>query len=38
MYIGYRYEQKLHEVGACKYSVQVKYVSDVLYTSSLSMQ
>ena len=38
IYIRCRYKQRLHEVGACKYSVQVGCVSDVLYTSSLSMQ
>ena len=30
--------RKLHEVGTCKHSVKVRCVSDVLYTSSLSMQ
>ena len=38
IYIRCRYKQRLREVGACKYSVQVGCVSDVLYTSSLSMQ
>ena len=38
IYIRCRYKQRLHEVGAYKYSVQVGCVSDVLYTNSLSMQ